>query len=84
MGKLEDFGKESYFEKQGYTWEPRFEAYINKDEWKMFSKNYIDDHSFDVLLANLQEDNQKGRWKIYTNTESQIDIHNVRKHYGCG
>jgi hypothetical protein len=82
MVNLEDVGKETYFEKHGYTWDPRIESYVNKEEWKIFSKEYIDDHSFDILLANLQEESSPGKWKIYFNTESPIDIHCLHKHYG--
>ena len=84
MANLEDFGKETYFEKHGYTWDARIEAYVNKQEWKIFSKDYIDDHSFDVLLSNLQEPNNPNHWKIYFNTESPLDVHNVQRHYGVG
>jgi hypothetical protein len=84
MGYLEDFGKETYFQEHGYTWEPKFESYVNKEDWKIFSKEYIDDHSFDILLANFEEEPTPGHWKIYTNTESPVDIHNVHRHYGCG
>ena len=45
MAHLEDFGKETYFERIGYVWDARIEAYVSKAEWKMFSKEYIDDHS---------------------------------------
>ena len=81
MAHLEDFGKETYFEKNGYIWDARIEAYVNKAEWKIFSKEYIDDHSFDTLLSNLQEEPSSNQWKIYFNTESSLDIHNVHKHY---
>lgn len=82
MANLEDFGKETYFEKHGYTWDPRTECYVNKEEWKIFSKDYIDDHSFDILLGNFQEESDPGHWKFYLNTESEIDVHNIKKHYG--
>ena len=82
MANLEDFGKETYFEKHGYSWDDRIEAYVNKQEWKIFSKDYIDDHSFDVLLSNLQEQHSANQWRIYFNTESQLDVHNVHRHYG--
>ena len=84
MAHLEDFGKESYFEKHGYSWDARIEAYVNKVEWKIFAKDYIDDHSFDTLLLNLQEKPVPNHWKIYFNSESPLDIHNLHKHYGAG
>ena len=84
MANLEDFGKESYFEKAGYSWDARVNAYVNKQEWKIFSKDYIDDHTFDVLLSNLQEPCTPNQWKIYFNTESAADVHNVHRHYGVG
>ena len=82
MAHLEDFGKETYFEKNGYIWDARIEAYVNKSEWKIFSKEYIDDHSFDTLLSNFQEEPSPNQWKVYYNTESPLDVHNARKHYG--
>ncbi len=82
MANLEDFGKQTYFEDHGYTWDPRIQSYVNKEEWKIFSKDYIDDHSFDILLADLQEESTPDHWKIYLNTESPIDVHNLREHYG--
>jgi hypothetical protein len=84
MANLEDFGKQTYFENHGYTWDHRYEAYINKEEWTIFTKNYIDDHAFDILLANFNEESTPNHWKIYSNTESEIDIHNIHKHYGAG
>ena len=84
MANLEDFGKETYFEKHGYSWDAKIEAYVNRQEWKIFSKDYIDDHSFDTLLSNLQEQHNTNQWKIYFNTESPLDVHNVHRHYGVG
>ena len=49
MAHLEDVGKETYFEKNGYIWDARIEAYVNNAEWKKYSKEYIDDHTFDKL-----------------------------------
>ena len=82
MGNLEDAGKQSYFEEQGYEWDPRIKCYVNKDKWKIFAKDYIDDHSFDQLLADFEQPVNPGQWQYYFNTESESDIHNVRKHYG--
>lgn len=82
MGHLDDIGKENYFEKHGYEWVPRFEAYINREQWKVFTRDYINDHSFDTLLVNLEEAPVSGQWTIYTNTESEDDIHNLHRHYG--
>jgi len=81
MANLEDFGKETYFEDHGYTWDGRFDIYVNKDQWKIFGKDYIDDHSFDVLMVNLKEEPTPGHWKFYFNTESPLDIHTLGKHY---
>lgn len=83
MAHLEDFGKETYFEEHGYVWDPRYDAYVNHEDWKIFQKEYIDDHSFDLILTNLREDPTPGHWKIYFNTESPMDLHNIQKHYGA-
>ena len=82
MTHLEDIGKETYFENHGYTWDPKFECYVNKDEWKIFSKDYIEDHSFDMLLNDMQQASTPGRWNVYFDTESSVDIHNLHAHYG--
>jgi len=82
MANLEDYGKETYLEKHGYTWDARVESYVNKNEWKLFSKDFIDDHSFDKILAGLNEEPSEGVWKFYINHESPTDVHNMRKHYG--
>lgn len=82
MTNLEDFGKQTYFETHGYVWDARTQAYVNKEAWKIFSKDYIDDHPFDTLLANLQEGTVPNQWKIYCNVESSLDMHNIHKHYG--
>jgi hypothetical protein len=37
--------KKPILKKIGSVWDARIEAYVNKAEWKMFSKEYIDDHS---------------------------------------
>lgn len=80
--KLEDIGKETWFEKHGYRWDDRIDAFVNKDHWKIFSKYYIDDHSFDTLLANIEDGITPNQWKVYFNTESPADVHNVHAHYG--
>jgi hypothetical protein len=41
----------------------------------------IDDHSFDILLANLSEESIPNHWKIYSNTVSEIAINSIYKHY---
>ena len=84
MAHLEDFGKETYFEEHGYTWDARIEAYVSKSQWKIFTREYIDDHPFDTLLLDLQEEPVPNQWKTYVNAEAPLDIHNVHKHYGAG
>lgn len=83
MGHLLDFGKETYMEEQGFSWAPEFDAYISQEQWKIFTRPYLDDHSFETIVKNLEEAPEKGRWRIYTNTESEVDIHNIHKHYGA-
>ncbi len=83
MGHLLDIGKETYMQEQGYEWVPEFDAYINHAQWKVFTRPYLDDHSFDNILARLAEDPVVGQWRIYTNAESEVDIHNIHKHYGA-
>lgn len=83
MGNLVDAGKESYFQKQGYKWESTLDAYVNREQWKVFKREYIDDHPFGTLLVNLDEPVVEGHWTIYANTESVDDLHAIKKHYGA-
>lgn len=83
MGNLLDIGKETYMQEHGYEWVPQFDAYINHEQWKVFTRPYLDDQSFETILAHLAEEPVTGQWKIYTNTESEVDIHNIHKHYGA-
>lgn len=80
---LEDIGKESYFENRDYKWDETYEVYLNRDQWKIFSKEYIEFQPFDTLMANLEEEVVSGHWKFYTIKESEEDLHNMRQHYGA-
>lgn len=82
MGHLLDFGKESYMQEQGYSWVQEFDAYVSRDKWKIFTRTYLDDHSFETILARLKDELTVGHWQIYRSTESEVDIHNVHRHYG--
>ena len=82
MANLEDYGKETYFETHGYTWDPRIESYVNKETWKIFSKAYLDDHPFEIIKGNLEEPSQPGNWQIYANIEAPDEVHTIRKHFG--
>ncbi len=83
MGHLLDIGKETYMEEQGYQWAREFDAYISHEKWKVFTRPYLDDHPFDTILAKLEEEGIEGQWQIYANAESEVDIHNIHKHYGA-
>lgn len=83
MGNLLDIGKETYLQEQGYKWVPEFESYVNREKWKIFTRTYLDDHSFETILVKLAEEPNSGHWQIYESTESEVDIHNVRRHYGA-
>lgn len=83
MGQLLDIGKETYVQEQGYQWVPEFDAYVSREKWKVFTRTYLDDHTFDTILARLAEENVEGQWRIYTSTESEVDVHNIHKHYGA-
>jgi hypothetical protein len=80
---LEDIGKETYLENNGYTWDESYEVYLNKEHWKIFSKEYIEYQPFDTLMARLEEAITPNQWQIYTMRESEEDIHNMRMHYGA-
>lgn len=83
MGYLEDIGKETYMQEQGYEWIETYEAFISHEKWKIFTRNYIEDHSFDTLCTKLAEESIEGRWQVYANSESEVDIHNIHKHFGA-
>lgn len=82
MGHLLDIGKESYLQEQGYEWVPEFDAYIKREQWKMFTREYLDDHSFETILAGLADEPKIGQWHIYASAESEVDIHTIHRHYG--
>ncbi|MCW8827773.1 MAG: hypothetical protein OQK94_01820 [Gammaproteobacteria bacterium] len=83
MGHLDDFGKETYMREQGYEWDDTYEAFVSRKQWKLFTRNYLEDHSFDTLRAKLAETPIDGKWQVYANTESEVDIHNIHKHFGA-
>lgn len=82
MGQLQDIGKESYMMEQGYEWVEKYESFVSHEKWKVFTRNYLEDHSFDEICASLEQAPTEGRWQVYTSTESEVDIHNIHKHYG--
>lgn len=82
MGHLLDIGKETYMQERGYSWAPEFDAFISHEQWKVFTRPYLDDHTFETILAKLAEGPVVGQWQIYANSESEVDIHNIHKHYG--
>lgn len=82
MGHLLDVGKETYIKEQGYEWVPEYDSYVSREQWKIFTRSYLDDHSFETILARLADEPTVGQWQIYTSTESEADIHNIHRHYG--
>jgi len=83
MTHLQDIGKESYLEKHGYEWVEKYEAFISHHHWKVFTRNYLEDHSFDDICTSLAQDSTQGKWQVYASTESEVDLHNIHKHYGA-
>lgn len=82
MGYLQDIGKETYMNEQGYEWVEKYESFISHERWKVFTRNYLEDHSFDEICASIAQPSTEGKWQVYTNTESEVDIHNIHKHFG--
>lgn len=83
MAHLEDIGKESYMQEQGYEWVEAYEAFISHAQWKIFSRNYLEDHTFDTIRAKLAQAPVEGKWQVFSNTEAEVDLHNIHKHYGA-
>lgn len=83
MAKLEDIGKETYMKEQGYEWDEAYQAFLSHREWKIFTRNYLEDHTFDTIREKLAEKHIDGKWQVYANTESEDDIHNIHRHFGA-
>jgi len=83
MGHLQDIGKETYMLEQGYEWVEKYEAFVSHERWKVFTRNYLEDHSFEEIVASLAQAPTEGKWQVYTSRESETDIHNIHKHYGA-
>jgi hypothetical protein len=83
MSHLEDIGKETYLQQQGFEWIDAYEAFVHRDQWKIFRRDYLEDHSFDSICEKIAEAPMVGRWQIYSNKEADIDLHTIHKHYGA-
>lgn len=83
MAKLEDIGKETYMKEQGYEWDDTYQAFLSHQKWKIFTRNFLEDHNFDTICAKLAEEPVEGRWQVYANSESEEDIHNIHRHFGA-
>ncbi len=80
-GTLLDIGKETYMQEKGYEWVSKFDAYINHGQWKIFTRTYLDDHTFDDILVRLEDEPVSGQCDLRRH-RIRGDIHNIRRHYG--
>ncbi|MFO7592902.1 MAG: hypothetical protein R6X15_02505 [Pseudomonadota bacterium] len=83
MGKLEDIGKETYMKEQGYEWDGAYEAFVSHRDWKIFTRNFLEDHNFDTIREKISAPPTEGKWQVYANNESEEDIHNIHRHFGA-
>lgn len=61
--------KRQLFETEGFSYDFDREVYYNRDSKKVFSVEYIEDHSVDDLAKRISEDGRNGQWYFYFNAE---------------
>jgi len=82
MANLESKEKQALFENNAYQWDSRISSFINVDKGKIFTSEYIDDHSIDNLENNLCDAHDLVSWKIYCNDTPNINHQNIFKYHG--
>jgi hypothetical protein len=55
-----------------YLYDPDQQVFYNKEKKKIFSQNYIFEHSYEDVRANDKELSDKG-WKFYFNRPPSAD-----------
>jgi hypothetical protein len=59
--------KKRILEDAGYAYSFDRLSYINRDAQKIFSVEFVQDHSEDVLRTRINESTRPGEWKFYFN-----------------
>jgi hypothetical protein len=60
--------KSRILEDAGYAYSFDRMIYINRRAKKVFSFEFVDDHSGDVLQRCMNEDTPEGEWRFYFNS----------------
>ena len=60
--------KGELLEGSGYVYHFERELYYNPETRKIFSVEYVEDHSADDLQCAIDEGNEGGNWRFYFNT----------------
>ena len=60
--------KTQIFEDAGYAYSFDREIYVSRPARKVFSLEFIEDHSEDELEARIKEPSPNGEWRFYFNT----------------
>lgn len=66
--------KSRVLEDAGYVYNFDRQAYVNRGAKKIFSIEFVEDHSADVLQERISDNNSGRGWQIYFNTEPSPSI----------
>lgn len=61
-------GKRQILEDAGYAYSFDRLSYINRDARKVFSLEFVEDHSEEALRERISEPTPPGEWAFYFNT----------------
>ena len=71
--------KQQVLDEAGYTYSFDREIYFNRKTKKVFSANFVHDHSEDELVDSIREDSDERRWRFYFNGEPSTSIRSQLK-----
>ena len=61
--------KSKIFEDAGYVYNFDRQAYVNRTAKKIFSIEFVEDHSDEELQNRIREDKRGSGWQFYFNSE---------------
>ena len=61
--------KRDLFEREGFSYDLDREVYVNRRSRKVFSVEFIEDHSVDHLRRSISEKVDNRKWYFYFNTQ---------------